>query len=176
MKFERLTFASRLGIQMACHEEIGTEALAAISQLYFILLSTFFSIGRQQLSLFDANYALMATSSPFTMYLVFSSIRYLFGFKVSLSKRIGPHRPIIFSLGVLLLPLWLGLRLTLRLSNKAFKDSELCSDPTFKDLLFDLLLLIIPLMGPVGGTWAILPSLIIEIGRASCRERVSSPV
>ena len=141
-------------------KKIGTEVLAAISQLYFILLSTFLSIGRQQLSLFDVNYALMATSSPFTIHLAFSSICNLFGLRVGLSKEIEPYRRIVFSFGALLLPLWFGLGLTLRLSSKAFKDSELCSDPTFRDLIFEPLLFIIPLTGPVGVIWAVLPSFI----------------
>ena len=44
------------------------------------------------------------------------------------------HRPrIICTLGALLLPIWFGLCLTLRLSSRAFIDSELCSNSTFED-------------------------------------------
>ena len=135
---------------------IGTVVITALIQLYCILLSTIFSIGRQQLSLFDANYALIITSSPFTIYLVYSSIRNLLGLETGLFERIESHRRVIGFIGALLLPLWLGLALTLRLSSKAFTDSKLCSDSTFWDFLLDLLLLFAPLTGPLGGVWTVL--------------------
>lgn len=169
-------------------ESVGTGVIATIVQLYSILLSTLFSIGRQQLSLFDANYALMVTSSPFTMYLVFSSICDLLGFETGLFKRVGTHHRIIATFGALLLPIWFGLRLTIRLSSKAFQDSELCGNPTPKDLLLDLLLLFVPLTGPIGGFWIaqvyliVLVALTILVGSADAvvsfligREGASGP-
>ena len=134
-------------------ESVDTGIISTIAQLYSILLSTLLSIDRQQLSLFDANYALMVTSSPFTMHLALSSICDLLGFETGLFRQIQSHRRIISAFGALLLPIWFGLRLTIRLSDKAFRDSELCGNPTPKDLLFDLLLLFAPLTGPVGGFW-----------------------
>ena len=140
--------------------DVEAGVIATLAQLYSILLSTLFSVGRQQLSLFDANYALIITSSPFTIYLVYSSIRDLLGFETHLFKCVQSYRRIISLFGALLLPLWLGLRFTLRLSTKAFNDSELCSNSTFEDLLLDLLLLFAPLTGPAGGVWFVLFCLI----------------
>ena len=141
--------------------EVETGVMATIAQFYAILLSTLSSVNRQQLSLFDANYALVVSSSPFAIYLVLSSIRSLLGFDTNLFKRVKSYPRVIRFFGALLLPLWLGLRLTLRLSTKAFKDSELCENPTFKDMSLDLLLLFSPLAGPAGGAWVFLVLLIM---------------
>ena len=157
---EKLTFASCPGIQTTWPPaEIETGVMATIVQLYAILLSALFSVNRQQLSLFDANYALMVSSSPLAIYLVFSSIRSLLGFDTGLFKRVKFYPRVIRFFGALLLPLWLGLRLALPLSTKAFKDSGLCENPTFKDLFLDFLLFFFPLTGPTGGVWVILSLL-----------------
>ena len=158
---EKLTFAPCPGIQMMWPSaEVETGVMATIAQFYATLLSTLSSVNRQQLSLFDANYALMVSSSPFATYLVFSSIRSLLGFETNLFKRVKSHSRAIRFFGALLLPLWFGLRLTLRLSTKAFKDSGLCENPTFKGILLDLLLFFFPLTGPAGGAWVSLGLLI----------------
>ena len=151
---EQLTLASCSGIQtILFNEPVDAQVISAITQAYCILVPTLLSIGRQQLSIFDANYALTITSSPFMIRVVLSSIRDILGFKTGLFKRIKSHRRTIRFSAALFLILWFGLRLTLRLSSKAFQDSELCSNPTFKDLLLDLLLLFVPKMGPSGGFW-----------------------
>jgi len=106
---------------------------ASLIQSYLILVSTFLSINRHQLSLFDANYALILTSSPPTMYLVAASIYEIFTSKSNLYKRIRSHRRTVRTFAVLLPFLWLALSMTLRLSGRAFKDSELCHGSTFKD-------------------------------------------
>ena len=127
-----LIFAFRPGIQMIWSTAgIDAGVIASIAQLYSILLSTLFSINRQQLSLFDANYALVVTSSPLTIHLVFASIRELLGSRTGFFERIESHPRTIRFFGALLLPLWFGLKLTLPLSGRAFIDSELCSDPNF---------------------------------------------
>ena len=149
-----LISTSCLGIQMSWPSEgVDAGVIASIAQLYCILLSTLFSINRQQLSLFDANYALTVTSSPFTIYLVFSSIRELLGYETGLFERLESHPRVIRFFGALLLPVWLGLRITLLLSGKAFKDSQLCDNTTFSDFLMDLFLLFLPQVGLTGGAW-----------------------
>ena len=151
---EELTFASCPGIETGVFDEvIDASVISAIIQAYCILIPTILSIGRQELSLFDANYALKVTSSPFMIHVVFSSIRDILGFETGLFKRIESRRRIIHFSVVLFLALWFGLRLTLRLSNKAFRDSELCSNPTFKGSLSDFLLLFVSPTGPAGGFW-----------------------
>lgn len=96
---------------------------ASLIQSYSILLSTLFSIGRNQLSYFDAQYALDITSPPFMLHLAISSIGDLFGVKTSIYKRIKYHRRTTRALGILTLPLWLVLSLTHMLSTKAFTFS-----------------------------------------------------
>ena len=118
----------------------GTGFIAIIVQSYCILLGVLFCINRQQLSLFDANHALLLASSPLAVEVVLTCIEGLFGFQPG---HIRIHPRTIYTFGALLLPLWFGLRLTLRLSSRAFIDSELCSNPTFKDLL-ELPLITIP--------------------------------
>jgi hypothetical protein len=111
---------------------------ATLIQIYPILLSTLLSINTQTLSLFDANFALLLTSSPLTTYLVVVSICGLFGFETSLHKRTKSHRRTIRILGALIPFLWLGLSLTLTFSDKAFVGSEYCCGVSFKDWLSDL--------------------------------------
>jgi len=112
---------------------------ASLIHIYSILLSTLLSTKRQQLSLFDADYALQICSSPLTVYLVVASICDLCGIKTGLYKRIKSHRRTTRVLGALVPFLWLGLSMILRLWNQAFKDSELCEGSTFKDWFMDFL-------------------------------------
>jgi len=127
-------------------EEVDVAVQASLIHVYSILLSTLFSIllstssstPSQQLSLFDANYALQVCSSPLTVYLVAASICDLCGTKTGLYKRIKSHRRTTRALGALVPFLWLGLSMTMRLSNRAFVDSGLCDSSTFTDWLLDL--------------------------------------
>ena len=159
---EQLTFASCSGIQTGWSDEaIDTQVMSAIFQAYCILIPTLLSVGHEELSIFDANYALTVTLSPFMVQLVFSSIRDALGFETSLFGQIKSHHRIIHFPVALFLILWFGLRLTLRLSSKAFQDSELCGSPTPKGLLVDLLLLFVPATGPTGGFWMVLSFLLL---------------
>ena len=139
-----LIFALHPGIQIAwSRAPIDGAVISYFIQLYSILLSTLLSINRQQLSLFDANHALIITLSFLVIRLVFTSFCNLSGIEIELSKRIQSHRATICTLGVLFLPLWFGVNLTILLSNRGFIDGELCSNSTFKDqLLVDPILLV----------------------------------
>lgn len=162
---KELIFALRPGIQIALSPTtgIGAGVIASIAQLYCILLSILVSVNRQQLSLFDANYALTISSSPFTIYLTSASIGDLLGLESGLFKQIESHRRAIRISGALLLPLWLGLRLTLRFSSRAFIDSELCSDvTTSEDIVSDFIHLLVPFLGPTSVVQVCLLALIIE--------------
>jgi hypothetical protein len=112
--------------------DIGIQSL--LVQFYPILLSTLLSTNGTQLSRFDAGFALLLSSSPLTIYLVFASICDLFGIHTGLYKRIKSHRLIIRTLGVLVMFLWTGLSMTLSLSTGAFKDSS-CGVSTFASWL-----------------------------------------
>lgn len=111
---------------------------AILLQIYPILLSTLSSIGSKQLSLFDANFALILTSSPLTVYIVVTSTCEWFGMKTGLYKRIKSNRFVVRILGTSVLFLWFGLSATLKLSIHAFRDSEACQGVTLWDWLGDL--------------------------------------
>jgi ribose/xylose/arabinose/galactoside ABC-type transport system permease subunit len=102
--------------------DIGIQSL--LVQIYPILLSTLLSINRQQLSTSDASFALVLSSSPLTIYLVFASICDLFGIHTGLYKRIKTYPLIIRTLGALVLLLWTTLSMVSGLSPSAFKDSS----------------------------------------------------
>ena len=115
--------------------DVGVQG--CLFQIYPILLSTTLSINRKQLNVFDANFALTISSSPLTLYLVVASIGDILGLKTGLYKRIK-RRHFVRPFLVILPFIWLGLSLTLRLSNHAFKGSDLCDGSTLGDWLKDL--------------------------------------
>lgn len=112
-----------------------TGVIAIIVQSYCILLGVLFCIGRQQLSLFDVNHALLLVTSPPTVCVMLVCTCGLFKLELF---HIKSHPRIIYTLGAFLLPLLLGLGLTLRLSSQAFIDSGLCinTDSIFLSTLF----------------------------------------
>ena len=114
--------------------DVGVQSL--LVQIYTILLSTLLSINRQQLSKFDAGFALLVSSSPLTVYIVVASISDLCGINTGLYKRIKSHRHIVRALGASVLLLWTGLSMTVNLSSRAFKDSS-CGVSTFPEWLRD---------------------------------------
>jgi hypothetical protein len=121
------------------HDDIGMGIQTSLIQIYPILLSTLLSIGHQTLSLYDATFALLLTSSPLTIYLVFASIRHLFRFETSLYQQIESHRCIISFFGALVLVLWFVLSVLLRFVDQAFVDSDLCRGSRFKNWVADIL-------------------------------------
>ena len=129
-----------LGILITWSPEDVDEGIQAILlQIYPILLSTLLSVGRKQLSLFDAHFALTLTSSPLTVYLVVASTCDWFGIETGLYKRIKSRHLLTRTLGTLVLILWFGLSVTVRISDRAFVDSGLCKGSTFGDWLLDFL-------------------------------------
>jgi ribose/xylose/arabinose/galactoside ABC-type transport system permease subunit len=126
-----INFPWHLGIIVTWSPEdvdVGIQSL--LVQIYSILLSTLLSINRQQLSLLDAGFALTLSSSPLTIYLVFTSICNLFGIHTGLYKRIKTYPLIIRTLGALVPLLWTALSMVSGLSPSAFKDSS-CAILTF---------------------------------------------
>ena len=160
---QELTSALLPGILMNWSPtDIDTAVKSSLVQFYPILLSTLFSVNRQQLSLFDASYALVLSSSPLTVYLVISSISAIFGVKNSLNEGIRFYPRTTFVIGALILPIWLGLSLTVWLSRWAFIDSELCKDSTFKDWLTNLLpTLLLSVLGSSG--YPVVSAIVISL-------------
>lgn len=102
-------------------------------QSYAIFLSTFSSINRQQLTIFDAHIVLSITSSPFIIQLVFSAMFDLVGHKTQLYRGLGPAARYIRWLSLLMLPIWLALSVITVRSPTAFIDSYVCRNTTAKD-------------------------------------------
>ena len=158
-------------------EDVGPEIEAYLLQFYPILLSTLLSIKHQQLSIFDARYALILSSSPLTLYLVIASICDLCRFKASLYQQIKSHCRIIRFFGILMPLFWLGLGATLVLSNQAFKDSGLCQDQTLKERIvnclstvWDPFAIIAPLQLPFGYNFTFFIPFQLFAGREFLRE------
>ena len=118
-------------------EDVGPAIEACLLQFYPTLLSTLLSIKRQQLSILDASYALTLSSSPLMVYLAIASICDFCRYKTNLSLQIKSHHQTICFFGALMPVFWIGLSMTLVLSNQAFQDSGLCQDTFFKDWLAD---------------------------------------
>jgi len=133
--------------------DVGVGVQSLLIQFYPILLSTLLSINRNQLSTLDAQFALLLSSSPLTVYLVVTSIFDLLGIHTGLYKRIESHRPVIRVLGALVLPLWATLSITYGVSARAFKDSS-CDIWTFavwlKNTIWSLLIYYPMLYGTPG--------------------------
>ena len=112
-------------------EDIDAGIQASFLRIYSIFLSTLFSVGRQQLSLFDANFALTVSTSPLTVYLSAASCCDLLGIKTGLYKRIKSHRPVTRVLGAQIPLLSFVLSMIITLSDRALIDSQACKGSTF---------------------------------------------
>jgi hypothetical protein len=135
-----LTFALLPAILMAWSPaDVDTGIQGSLIQIYPVLLSALASVSRQQLSIYDANYALSLSMSPPAVYLMTSSIFNLFGIKTDLYEQIDSYRWVVRALGALAPLFWFGLNFTIGFSTRAFKDSELCRNSTFKDWILDFL-------------------------------------
>jgi len=134
--------------------DIGVQSL--FIQIYPMLVSTLASVNRHQMSYFDTGTVLVLTASPLTVYVVAASVADLFGTGTGLYKRINYHRRIVRALGVMVLPLWVGLSLTYYLSNTAFGyNADGCSGFTFTNWLLHLARLIYFFFFP--GVFPLLP-------------------
>lgn len=129
-----VTFCLRILITWSPDVDVGIQV--SLLQIYSMLLSTLFSVNRQQLSLEDANFVISVVFSPLTIYLVAASACNLCGIKTSLYGRIESYPRVVCCLGALVLPFWLALTMISVLSSGAFTDST--SHP-FKTWLIFLL-------------------------------------
>ena len=115
--------------------DVDLSIQALLIQFYPILLSTLLSVNRQQLSLFDAGFALLLGSSPLAIYLSFASVCDLCGIRTGLFKRIKSYRNVVRILGAFVPFLWTALSMIKSFSNKAFLDSPCTPTSTFPDWL-----------------------------------------
>ena len=131
------------------HGDVDLAIQSLLVQFYPILLSTLLSVNRDQLSIFDAEFALSVSSSPLAIYLSSASVCDLCGIRTGLFKRIKSHRHIIRTLGALVPLLWTALSMIKSFSNKAFRNSGCGPTLTFLDWLqATIFLLINSLLSP----------------------------
>ena len=173
-----VTFSLYLGIVVTYSEgDIDLAIQSLLVQFYPILLSTLLSVNRQQLSIFDTNFALLVGSSPLVIYLSFASVCDLCGIRTRLFKRIKSywHRNIIRVFGALVPFLWTALSMIASFSNKAFLDSTCRPTSTFWGWLKDTILFLIYTFFSLGrgnflhglGLLAMAPFLILLFRRRS---------
>ena len=152
--------------------DIDLAIQSLLVQFYPILLSTLLSIKRQQLSIFDAQFALTVSSSPLVIYLSFASACDLCRIRTRLFKRIKSYRNIIRILGALVPFLWTALSMVVNFSDKAFLDSPCRPTSSFLDWLEETTVFIILDIVSLGGSFgiglaALLPFLILLFRRRS---------
>ena len=111
--------------------DIDLAIQSLLVQFYPILLSTLLSIKRQQLSIFDVDFALLVSSSPLIIYLSFASVCDLCGFRTGLFKRLKYYPKIVRILGAFVPFLWNVLSMIQSFSNDAFLDSPCHPTSTF---------------------------------------------
>ena len=102
--------------------------IPSLIQSYSTLFSTFLSIKRKQLSVFDAHYTLVITLPPLIIQLVFASACDAFGIKTDLFERIRPRSGYIRFFGLLFIPLWIILSFIIVLPGERFPDGQQCYD------------------------------------------------
>jgi len=115
---------------------VQTSVAMLLTQVYPIMIATAGSINTDNLTLFDAHFAVAVTASPISFYLVYSCVRDAIGCPntlfLKLRRESGPATNIIRVFGLALPILWLGVNLTISFSPHAFKDSHLyCKEMTF---------------------------------------------
>ncbi|KAF8166707.1 hypothetical protein BJ912DRAFT_1002156 [Pholiota molesta] len=103
--------------------DVQTTILMLLTQVYPIILATATSINTTNLSLFDAHFAITATASPVSIYLVYSSFRDLIGCPNRLFAKLSNGKKIIRFLGLTLPIIWVSLNILISFSPRAFKNS-----------------------------------------------------
>ncbi|EDR03024.1 uncharacterized protein LACBIDRAFT_307555 [Laccaria bicolor S238N-H82] len=129
--FSNVCYTSRIAILLRWSgHDLKTSIFMLLSQVYPILIATASSIGSEDLSLFDAHYAVAVTASPITVYLVYSSFRDLFLGPNILFQKLMSSKAIVRYLGLMLPFLWLFVSLMTSFYTKAFRNSPLCRGMT----------------------------------------------
>jgi hypothetical protein len=135
-----VTFPPHLGIMVTYSDgDVDVAIQSLLVQFYPILLSTLLSINRQQLSIFDADFALLVTSSPLAIYLSFASVCDLCGIRTGLFKRIKSYRNIVRALGAFVPFLWTALSMVRKFLQQGFSGQPVLPTSTFREWLGDTL-------------------------------------
>jgi len=118
------------------NHEAHTTILILLSQVYPILIATAASVGKTNLTLFDAHFALAVTASPVSVYFVYSSFRSLFARTPAhenlMFKNIKTGKNAIRVLGIALPFLWLAINIMTSFHSTAFSNSSKhCQNTSF---------------------------------------------
>ena len=147
-----ITFPPHLGIMITYSEgDVDLAIQSLLVQFYPILLSTLLSIKRQQLSIFDVDFALLLSSSPLAIYLSFASFCDLCRTRTRLFKRIKSHRNVVCILGALVPIFWTALSMVENFSDNAFLDSLCNPTSSFQGWLGDILFSLTLYLSSPGG-------------------------
>ncbi|KAK0203771.1 hypothetical protein DFS33DRAFT_830386 [Desarmillaria ectypa] len=111
------------------HDEVTESVGVVLLQVYSILLVTFISMWRGNLSMADAHFALSITVSPLSIYFLYSTLRVCLKKKNTLYDRLGKSKIIVGALTTLMLVLWIILDLLIYFANVF--EGETCASPTF---------------------------------------------
>jgi len=96
------------------------------------MLATAASINTNNLSLFDAHFAVAVTASPVSVYLAYSAARDVFNRPNMLFRKLTSGKTLIRCLGLTLPVLWFAINLTISFSPRAFRNSpQYCQKMTF---------------------------------------------
>jgi hypothetical protein len=126
--------------------------------VYSILLSAFFSIGRNQLTVIDVFCAMRLTTSPITLNLVWWCVGSLAS-KLLRRQSYTRRKPAVIAFSILLVPIWFTLFTVVSFSWTAFKDSDqyLHDVPTY---ISTIIMLLLPIswpmyLNPTYGGWVL---------------------
>ncbi|KAF9480186.1 hypothetical protein BDN70DRAFT_894366 [Pholiota conissans] len=103
--------------------DVQTTIIMLLTQVYPVILATATSINTRNLSLFDAHFAIVATASPVSIYLVYSSFRDFIGLPSSLFNKLTHGKKVIRLLGLTLPIIWTTINILISFSPRAFRNS-----------------------------------------------------
>ncbi|PBK64054.1 hypothetical protein ARMSODRAFT_893519 [Armillaria solidipes] len=110
------------------HDDVTESVRVVLVQVYSILLVTFFSMCRRNLSMADAHFALSITVSPLSLYFLYSTLRVCLGKRNTLYERLSRSKIIIGVLSTIMLILWIVLDLLIYFADVF--EGEVCPSPT----------------------------------------------
>ncbi|KAJ3714288.1 hypothetical protein C8R42DRAFT_726767 [Lentinula raphanica] len=101
-----------LGLLIRFSEEnVADSVTVLLLQVYTLLICTFISLIRKQLSVADAHFALTSTVSPLALYLLYAALRTLLRRSSYLFRRLGDDNRTYLALSILMLPMWIVLNM-----------------------------------------------------------------
>ncbi|KAJ3836351.1 hypothetical protein EV361DRAFT_612520 [Lentinula raphanica] len=123
-----------LGLLIRFSEEnVADSVTVLLLQVYTLLICTFISLIRKQLSVADAHFALTSTVSPLALYLLYAALRTLLRRSSYLFRRLGDDNRTYLALSILMLPMWIVLNMLIYFADVFSGPS--CPHITFENWL-----------------------------------------